>query len=246
MGISLEKAIETSVKGYIDDPDEISRIFTKLINMKADDFHCDLKEMLLERNQTLMEGYKVEIKKNRYNVTYAETLCMTDNIRYEEDLDGCSDEQREIYVIRFTSDMRYLLKSASSNIRIVKLFMAVTVKGYLDHLAEKMGYSEKGRSNLYHRFRADLRRAAGIVLDETTTIESFFKELESFHAKAWLPDLSISDYEKGMRDSYGLLHDFMIGYFKEAYPECFDIDSIVEKYQPYEEHTAETYEKYIA
>lgn len=242
MGISLEKAIEASVKGYIDDPDEISGIFTKLINMKADDFHCNLKDNLLEWNKILMEGYNVEVDRNKHKVTYAETLCLTDNIRYEEDLNECSDEEREMYVTRFTSNIRHLLKSASYSVRTVQLFMAITVKGYFDHLAEKMGYSGKGLSNLYRIFRVDLRRATGIVLDETTKIGTFFKELESLHSKAWIPDVPIGDYEKGMRDSYAILHDFMIGYFKEAYPECFDIDSIVEKYQPYVEHTAEIYE----
>ncbi len=242
MGMSLEKAIEASMKGYIDDPDKISRIFTKLINMKADDFHCNLKENLLEWNQVLMEGYEVEIKKNRHNVTYAETLCMIDNIRNEEDLGDCSDEQREIYMIRLTSDIRHLLKSASYTIGTVQLFMAVTVKGYLEHLEKKIGYGEKGCGKLYRKFRADLKRATGIVINENTRISEFFKELESFHGKAWLPAMTISDYEKGMRDSYGLLLDFMIKYFKEAYPEFFDIDSIVEKYQPCGDREAEIYE----
>lgn len=228
---SFEKATEASEKGYFDDPDEISEIFTKLINMKADDFQCKLNNALLDLNKLLMEGYKVEIEQNRHNVTYAETICMIDNIRYEEDLEGCSDEQREVYVTRTASDVRHILKSASESVITVKLFMAVTVKGYFDHLAEKLGYDGVGRSNIYRRFRVDLRRATRIVLDETTTIGSFLKDLEKIQSKPWIPDLSISDYEKKMRDSYELLIDFMITYFKKAYPEHFNINNIIEKYK---------------
>lgn len=104
-------------------------------------------------------------------------------------------------------------------------------KGYFDHPAEKPGYDGVDLSNIYRRFRIELRRATSIVFDETTTIGSFLKDLKKIESKPWIPDLSISDYEKKMRDSYELLIDFMIDYFKKAYPEHFNIDNIIEKYK---------------
>lgn len=233
MGISLKKLLEASAKGCIDDNDKIADIFAELIGMKADAFQCSLKEHLLTYNQILLEGYYVDVKKCRHEVTYGEILCMIDNIRCEKYIDEPSDEQLEIYAVEYASYIMNVLISASEKVNTVRLFANITVKGYLCHLADRMGYKKRGRTALYHKFRRKLKSITGFELDDTTRIDALFRELKRFQERAWLPEINLWDYGKDMRASYDILHEFMIGYFKKAYPECFDIDRIIKKYDEF-------------
>ena len=79
MGTSLDALIRNSLRGYIDDPEEIDELFTKLLNKKVSQFSGSEKENTLNLLRDLMDDFDMASDRNS-ELTYADMLCLTDGI----------------------------------------------------------------------------------------------------------------------------------------------------------------------
>lgn len=236
MGESLERAIKTSLKGYIDDYDDIDEIMTRLLNVTADGF-CfdeDKRKPLINMLYATMETFDISTER-KGEVTYGEMICLID----EQKNDSCiaSDGRELCEEIRrmLASNFKDMLLWAERSNTTVKLFLSVTVKGFLDYLAKRAGWS--GGNALYRKLRSSSFNYLKKHIESDTTIRKFFEDVSKFQAKGWNPFYSIKEYEKNILNSFDDIVFLLIDCFEIGFPEVFDLNKIKEKYgiAPYNE-----------
>lgn len=104
-------------------------------------------------------------------------------------------------------------------------FMSITVKGYLNFLAQKAGIADT-----YEDFRTSILNDIEFAMLDNTTVREFLHAMQMYQSQLWAPIAPIKEYEQRMRRSYEDLYRFFITYFKAAFPEYFDLERMKEKY----------------
>lgn len=229
MGKSLDKAISTSLKGYIEDYDDIDEIMTRLLNVTADEFNCDKERryMLNDILEISMETFDISTRR-KGEVTYGDLLCLINGQKNESCIASDGRELcKEILRMYATNLKTILLWSEMSNTTI-KLFLSVTVKGYLDYLAKRAGW--KSGNNLYRKLRSKSIHYLNKHIESDTTIRQFFDSVSRFQSLPWSPIHSIKDYEANIIRSYDDIVYLMIECFELGFPEVFDLNKIKDKY----------------
>lgn len=222
---NLCEITKASQKGYIEDYGSIERIMSRLIRLPAAELdpkgdHCLLQNIGIFLEELGMNG----IDKN--DVCYGEFLGIMDDFAQSPDPDD--PEIRLKIVMRSLINLVFAFRQNRGNNVAVKLFMAVTVKGYLDYLSQRAGARGVGIHNMYRRFRIDFRRAAGYIIDESTTIETFLGEIMRQLYIWWDISTPIEDYQKRIIGCHDALYSFFIDNFKTGIEEFFNIVQNVE------------------
>ena len=223
---TLEEATETSRKGYISDESDIGWIIQKMISVPMSHFPKKNTEILIYYACHFMSDCGMD--SNRvYEVTFGEMLAMIELMYcYEAYI---YDEQylREgLRCIQLAHMQKLLFEQYPKN-NTVHLFMSVTVKGYLNYLAEKAGISV---DKSYQNFRNKVKDGLKADIDDETTVRSFIKTTSLIQSQNWAPIIPLEKYESDIRFCYKTLYYFFIKPFKQAFPEYFNLKKIKEKY----------------
>ena len=226
--MKLEEITASSEKGYIDSDTEIGRAVKRLADFNVSD--------LSGINANAVKAYIREVMEDlgmnpEYadNVTCAEALSMFDSIVTSDIYESNGEDWCE--------DKRLLMLGALNNALIsscdslaVRSFMALTVKGYMQYLAEKAGAKGNWIIINYEVLCAGVRCGINFEITDTTTIKELLLKLDMFTRKPWLPSEDIAEYEKSIRKGYDCLYRLFIVHLSEAFPEYFNITGLKEKY----------------
>ncbi|MBP1548641.1 MAG: hypothetical protein J6A05_01450 [Oscillospiraceae bacterium] len=240
MGTKLEKILEDSQKGYIDNKADVDEIIPRVANMKLCEIACQNRETLLKDVKVLMEAHNMSTV-NLQTVTYREVLCLLDAIpnleglQYEMDIDERNGLRTE-YIAVF----RCAVLTAGRRVGAIKLFLSVTVKSYLEHFAEKV-YKVTGVTELFPKLQQKMKEHADFVLTEKTTIQELLKTLEKVQCAAWIQSKPIAEYENQLRSCGEIQHSFIVGHFLTRY--CETISDMKKKYSKFNHYMSYGYEK---
>ncbi len=227
MSTTIEKITKVSQKGYIADIAAIGRIVTRLASLPAAVFQSKSTEPLLG----VVSDYLMdcEMDKNRYlEVSYGEMLGIIDLI--PSTIVYCVSFGEEFcrnMRLTLLGHVRNLLMEFDSKNDTVHLFMSMTVSGYFRYLISKSG---NGTKKIYRSFIRSVKKNTKIEISDETTIKQFLNHMYSFQTQSWVPSIPIDEFEKEIRGSYEDLYGFLIIHFKEAFPECFNLKRLKEKY----------------
>lgn len=217
---SLQKITEASRKGYIENSDDIEKIMSKLTKLTPAELDPKGEFFILQNIGLFLEELSITvIDKNA--VCYGEFLGILEGFS----LDPNGDDPElclKIVKCNLINLMGAFRQNRSKNVT-VKLFMAVTVKGYLDYLSLRAGRTGSGVHNLYRKFRIDFRRATGYTINEETTIETFLGEISRQLNIWWNIATPIEDYQKRIIGCHDALYTFFIDSFKLGFEEFFNI-----------------------
>lgn len=208
MGTSLDTLIRNSLRGYIDDPEEIDKLFAKLLNKKVNQFIGSEKENTLHLLQDMMDDFDMTSDRNT-ELTYADMLCLTDGILNSPGYPVLEVETRMDYYQTTLHLIRALLMNSAKADPDVRLFMSVTVKGYFSYLARKSGADDP-----YKIFARNVCWNMDLTLSEDTTIGSYLDKLERSQSRRWLPCNSIIQFEQDIRSGFDDLSFLLIQHVK--------------------------------
>lgn len=225
MANKLCEITRASQKGYIEDYDSIERIMSRLTRLPAAELDPKGEYFILQNIGIFLEELGMNgIDENA--VCYGEILGIMEDFAQSPDPDD--PEIRLKIVMRSLINLVFTFRQNRGNNVTVKLFMAVTVKGYLDYLAQRSGAKGVGVHNPYRRFRIDFRRATGYTINESTTIEAFLSEIMRQLNIWWDIATPIEDYQKRIMGCHNALYTFFIDYSKTGFEEFFNIIQNVE------------------
>lgn len=240
MGTKLEKILEDSRKGCIDSKEEAGPLISRVANMKLGEIASQNRETLLKDVKMLMEAHNMSTV-NLNTVTYREILCLLDaipcldGIQYEMDIDECKGLRTEYIAV-----LRCAVLTAGRRVGAIKLFLAVTVKAYLEYL-EKDVCRRTGEAGLFLKLQTAVREHADFVLTEKTTIAELLKAFEKVLCSAWNQAKPVAEYERRLRSCAEIQYDFMVRYFQLNY--CETIIDMKKKYSKFNHYMSCGYEK---
>lgn len=216
--------------GYINEYHSVGEIITKLAETKLSQFPYGIADNVLKLMQIYMVDNDLDAERTS-ELTYGEVLgiihsfpkCQayqdTDNPRWALDM--------RLVLLAY---IRYMLVSAQPNDSNLRLFKAVTVKGYLNCLILRSKHPMEAATHTFRAFKKSVKSHIGFTINKKTTIEHLLQQFDIFQRKCWMPDQPIEAFEKSIRNSYDDLYCFFIRYFRCAFPEYFDIGKLREKY----------------
>lgn len=175
-------------------------------------------------------------------VTYMDFMdifCLIDHISENPDYeytrnDGsiCTSEMMQMLHYRL---LKTYLRNAYNCSIPIKLFLSLTVKSFYTFLASVSlanVSSTKEIDDEYNFVKEGLQSVMKDCFDEeTTTIKQVLDTVANVLRKPWCPiSMQITDYQFMIIEAYTLLGRLLIGSFKIAFKNWFDIKSLKEKY----------------
>lgn len=226
---SLEKAIESSRKGYIDGYDEIDRIFTGLLEMPMEQFGGVSYNEAIHRIDAMLKCWEITP-----NEMIRSALTAGDFFGFIQELKDdpiiYTPEETEICLRCYYSYLACLeeqLRYSENN--TVKLFMSCSAKSFFMYTWEKPGCV--GGEIHFQRFKERVEETMSFSIDGRITIREYLKRLFEFQGKRWRPNQFISEFEKKIRDSYDEFAYFIFDGTEQIYPDMFDVEVLMEKYK---------------
>ncbi len=230
MQTTLENITRASRVGYINEYHSVGEIITKLAETKLSQFPRGSSDNLMKLMRFYMEDNEMDVERCT-ELTYGEALGIIHSFpkckAYWE-----ADDPKWGLNMRLTllAHIRYMLVSAQMNDSNLRLFKAVTVKGYLNYLTIRAKRSDAVTSQLFKDFKKSVKGHIGFTVTKKTTIEQLLQQFDAFQRKCWMPNQSIEEFEVSIRKSYEDLYYFFIKHFRYAFPKYFNIDKLKEKY----------------
>lgn len=222
---TIEEITKASQKGCITDIAAIGRIVTRLAELPSEELKCPNAEPLMG----VVSDYLMdcEMDKSRYlQVSYGDILGIIELIPSTKVYcEAFGEEFCQNMRLTLLAHIRNLLMEFDTKNDTVHLFMSISVKGYLDFLASKAG-----TTNIYEDFRQHVSVNTDFSISEDTTVKDFIVTMCSIQSQNWKPSTPTIEFTRNIRRSYEVLYSFFIKYFKEAFPECFDLKRLKEKY----------------
>lgn len=223
---SLEKAIGSSHKGYIDGYNEIDRIFTKLLEMPMEQFGGIPQDSLVKRINALLDWWDITpTEKTRSALTVGEFFGLVKEL--EDDPSEDTELDRRFCYLFILCLEEQLQKSENDTARLFRYF---SINDFLRYAAKKAGRSKSGITNFYRIFKRDVKKTMGFTINEGTTIREYMKKLWEIQAQRWCPNKPISEFEEQIRDSYDEFAYLILESSKLAFPSLFDHKAIKLKY----------------
>ena len=240
MGTKLEKILEASQKGYIDNKEDVGPIISRVANMKLGEIAASNRETLLKDVELLMDSHNMSTV-NLNTVTYREILCLIDAI---PDLDGLQydmdiDERNGLRT-EYIAVFRCAVLTAGKRVGAIRLFLAVTVKAYLEYLAKDV-YKRTGEAELFSKLQDALKEHTDFVLTEKTTIGELLKTFEKVLCSSWNQAKPVAEYERRLRSCAKIQYDFIVRYLQANY--CETILDMKKKYSKFNHYMSYGYEK---
>ncbi len=230
MQTTLENITRASRVGYINEYHSVGEIITKLAETKLSQFPRGSADNVMKLMRLYMEDNEMDVEKCS-ELTYGEVLgiiysfpvCKT----YWE-----ADDAKWGLNMRLTllAHIRYMLVSAQTNDSNLRLFKAVTVKGYMCYLAMRSKRPIEASTNIFRSFKKSVKGHIGFTVTKKTTIEQLLQQFDAFQRKCWMPNQPIEEFGVSIKKSYEDLYCFFITHFSYAFPRYFNIDKLKEKY----------------
>ena len=230
----IEALTSSSRQGCITDYDEINEIVTKLNETPMSCFNHGSSNTFLCLLEILMARYKLDFERMD-EVKYAEALEFIDWVIYSEFFIHESDAWRVDLRYFLIGNLRSMLLLSENFNTTLRLFLAVTVKGYITYIAAKRGETGERREVPFESFCFNIKKHMDYDITEKTTIKEFLLETERFQYRSWLPTMPIKEFEDSIRASYKDLYDFFITDFQYAFRQYFNFYKLEEKYKIKEE-----------
>lgn len=226
---TIESITKASRKGYIDDYDDIDKIVSRLATIPIEQLSNDCTNIILGVIRDFMEDNEMNPDRHR-EITFGETLCIIGSFyscgAYTHlGMEWCMDTSMSVLC-----HIRIMMVSVQSANTTMRLFMSMAVSSYLEYLAMKMGQQGKSIKKLITRFKKSIKHHVDFDITETTTIKELLDKLDAYQRRCWIPRKPIKDFENEIRTSYDDLYCFLVGHFKEAFPEYFDLNNLKNKY----------------
>lgn len=214
----FRKNMEASLKGYIDNKEDIDRIITKLADMKAIEFRSARQKELLKDMEVLMGDRDMDCL-HHPQLTYREMICLLNEITDTPSLirDRLSYDERVRQRLRYVHDFVRVFMSAAHYSDTIKLFLSISVKGYLEHIAEKAHMKKEESEQLYTELDKVGRAYLSLELTESTTVRQFINSCMSVQNNCWSIDRPIEEYETETRTAHVSMYRFLVRNFMEAY-----------------------------
>lgn len=207
MAITLKEATLNSERGYIDNPGDIAEIMSHLTKITVDDFVRNTKQCFLGDFCQDLELRHIPTELMG-SCNLSELMWLADNTWYSRKL-KVAKERRNYYL----AVVKHALLNSKASIGWVRLFMAITVKAYLDyHESIKSTYDKYTNFN---KILVSSSNHLGREINEKTTIEELIKMIEKRQATQWVPWKSKKDYIKDIRATYDMLDILFIGTIKK-------------------------------
>ncbi len=221
MGIRLEEAMHNSNKGYIDRADDIREIMEHITALTLKELrnhsrnsHLQLFEVWLEE-KNIPTSYLNDLR-------YTEMLGLVDSIKIDY-IFGMNEEDARCR-LQYISTIIDTLQKASVSCGWVRLFLSVSVKAYMDFLAERADdeQSYERYNNLHEMVKNTLRQR----LKEATTIGELIKRADAQLKKPLDPLQFIGDYAEQIYYTYEIIDTLLVTSMRKAYPTQFSIEQI--------------------
>lgn len=222
MSIDLKTFVNGCSSRCIDDPQEIGKIISQMLQIKGRDFDEDEK-----LNLDHMSYYALnECSDKRYmtgderNLTFGEILRFLNNFAVGEELPEKETMWRIAEVkASLLECMTALLNSRPHN-SVINLYTAISVKGYFEHIEAQAGYTSESPG-----FFAEFGNRFDLVLpkdiSDLMTIGDFFCLTMNTLRTGWKINHSLTDYQMRIMCCYNALYSFFIEYFMKGYSEVF-------------------------
>ncbi len=221
MGTRLEDAVYNSNQGYIDRKSDIQEImghindlsFEELNNHCVDSFLC-----------TFGVGLEMQDISRRYlnSMRYTDLLCVLNEIKIDYNKRyGADDAKCRMFLVYAIADA---LKIASSSCSWVNLFWAISVKAYLEFLAEQA--SNLGNIVDFSDLKKQIKNTLGFEPSDSTTIGTLIKKAHSIVNKPWNVLSDITKYEDSIYAAHELLDMLLVNSMETAYPMRFRLNDI--------------------
>lgn len=223
---TIDEIIKATNKPCITDISAIERIVTRLAEQPMKLFKCKTSEPLLGVvSDFLMD---CEMDKSRYlDMLFGEVLGIIELVpSIAVYCDSFGETNCRNMRLTLLAHIRNILLEFDSKNDTVHLFMSITVKGYLDYLAQKSGSGNA----FYDEFRDKVKRDMDFEISDNTTIRQFIEKACSVQSQNWTPAMPINKFKRNIRRSYEDLYRLFIVHFKQAFPEYFDIANLKRKY----------------
>ncbi len=232
MNEQIKSLMKSSLNGYIDDVNEIEKIAKRLFEIKEGEFGNEFMDTCLDTVMESLDLDKCELK----NVPIKDILCLFDNIPKSDWLKEETESYKESMRDAYFRSLSETLRQAEKNNTTIRMFMSSTVKGYLEHLAIKAGYSKAGQKNLYRLYRIFLRDFIDFKIEEKTTIRELLWGIDARVHKLYFPHEPLEEYGNFIKNCYTAFYMFFSEYHRKAYPEFFDFEKVKEKYELFDEY----------
>ncbi|MGN0689142.1 MAG: hypothetical protein ACI4KH_01830 [Oscillospiraceae bacterium] len=231
MNEQVKSFTKSSVNGYIDDVKEIEKITKRLLEIKESAFGNEFMNNCLD---TVMDSLYLE-RSDLKNVPLKDILCLFDNIPKSAWLEEDNESYRECMRDTYFWHLSEALRHSEKNNTTIRMFLSATVKGYLEHLAVKAGFSKAGTKNLYRLYRIFLRDSIDFKIEEKTTVRELLRGIDARIHKIYYPYNPVEEYGNYIKLCFTALYMFFSEYHRKAYPEIFDFEKVKEKYELYDE-----------
>ena len=195
-----------------------AKIFNDMMNMKADNFECEHKSLLLGHIGALM--YDQGITSDGKNVRYGDILCLLnfipDSPRYMAYEHGYREKIRDSYLWLLLKSMAQSMESCE----IVHKFMSLPINDYFNHLENPSENFSEGMSTLWSKALC----CPVYNLSDTSTIKDLHDEYIRICEGERIPNLTDKEYNRAVRICKEDLYYFMIKYVrKSSYHDFFDM-----------------------
>lgn len=230
----IEDITKASRQGCITDFEEIGMILKDLNETPMSSLNPGNSNTFIYMLERLMNRYELDIRRLG-EVKYAEALEFILWIYFSKFFICSKDAYRYDLRYCFVSHLRSMLLLAEERCTALRLFLAVTVKGYITYIAENLGKDPESRDAYFKDFRRNVKNHIGYKITDTTTIKEYLRATEVFQSNSWLPTRPIKDYEDGIRSCCKDLYDFFIADYSYVFGQYFDFCKLEEKYEIKEE-----------
>ncbi|MBQ4095306.1 MAG: hypothetical protein IJO91_03165 [Oscillospiraceae bacterium] len=239
MQTTLENITRASRVGYINEYHSVGEIITKLAETKLSQFPRGSADNLMKLMRFFMEDNELDAERCA-ELTYGEALGFIHSFPNCKAYQEAADPKWGLNMrLTLLAHIRYMLVYAQANDSNLRLFKAVTVKGYLNCLILRSKRTIEASTNIFRAFKKNVKNHIGFTITKKTTVEELLQQFDAFQRKCWMPNQSIEEFEAGIRKSYEDLYYFFIKHFRYAFPRYFDIDKLKEKYAKKTELTEE-------
>lgn len=223
MSIDLKTFVGSCSSRCIDDPQEIGKILSKMLQIKGRDFDEDEK-----LNLDYMSYYALnECSDKRYmtgdeiELTFGEILRFLNNFAVGEGLPEKEAMWRIAEVkASLLECMTALLNSRPHN-SVINLYTAISMKGYFEHIEARAGYTSES-PGLFAEFGNRFDLVLPEDISDLMTIGDFFCLTMNTLRTGWKINHSLTDYQMRIMCCYNALYSFFIEYFMKGYGEVFN------------------------
>lgn len=219
MNESLNKLLNASITGYIDDIEEAERIASDVLRLTTRELDPKEESCILQNMGIYLEMLE-QPEVDKESVTCGEFLGILDSFTNVPNADDT--EERLLVIKRSLYNLLGALRDNSGNSDAIKLFKAVTVESLFESMSRKAGKHGFEVFDLYQKLRYLFDKGADYCVYKKTTVADFFNVVVRQLNLRWDILSPIEEYKKMILTVYDAIYCFFIENIKIGFPEYFN------------------------